>query len=382
MKNPMNFDVRKNRSCPPARLRTVTNRLLVWYEAHARDLPWRRTRDPYAIWISEIMLQQTQVITVIPYWERWMKALPNVRSLARARPEKVLKLWEGLGYYRRARHLHEAAKVIVTRHGGKFPRAFDDVLALPGVGRYTAGAIGSIAFHQPLPILDGNVTRVLARLFAIQDPVDARATQADLWSLAERLVETASRRDQRTGRSAACSHLNQALMELGALVCTPANPDCNACPTRGICAAHRRGLVASLPVLPRKTQTTARTFLALVIEQRGSLLVRKRPADAVNGGLWEFPNLETTSETKEAAGRWLERWGLASQPLNHVITVKHSITRYRMTVDAFAVAIPRAARLPRDGGQWMNESQLRSLPLASAHLKILNQYLRRRNEPV
>ena len=192
------------------RLASIVRRLLTWFRTHARDLPWRRTRDPYGIWISEIMLQQTQVKTVIPYWERWMQALPTVEALARAKPEAVLKLWEGLGYYSRARHLHAAARRMVEEQGGRFPRAFDAILALPGMGRYTAGAICSIAFNQPTPILDGNLIRVLTRLFCIRENPKAGRTTARLWHLAELLVQHAARlrhsprkpvpkpRDQRT----------------------------------------------------------------------------------------------------------------------------------------------------------------------------------------
>src|SRR5256712_12257328 len=187
--------------------------LLQWFAQNARDLPWRRTRDPYAIWISEIMLQQTQVKTVIPYWQRWMRRLPDVRALARARPDAVLKLWEGLGYYLRARNLHQAARTIVDQHGGRFPEKFDEWVALPGIGRYTAGAICSIAFNQPTPVLDGNVMRVLARVFGIAGNPRAKEASAKLWNLAEALVREAAKRQRRDEQN--CSHLNQALMELG-----------------------------------------------------------------------------------------------------------------------------------------------------------------------
>src|SRR5262245_2633220 len=171
--------------------------LLRWFELNARDLPWRRTRDPYAIWISEVMLQQTQVKTVLPYWERWMRDLPTLDSLAKARPEKILKLWEGLGYYSRVRNLHQAAQLIATRHGGRFPERFEEILALPGIGRYTAGAICSIVFNEPKPVLDGNVIRVLTRVFAIKDNPTEKAANAKLWQLAEQLVIIASKIQRR-----------------------------------------------------------------------------------------------------------------------------------------------------------------------------------------
>src|SRR5947207_2187106 len=175
-----------------SKVKALVPALLNWFQSNARSLPWRRTQDPYAIWISEIMLQQTQVKKVIPYWQHWMRELPTVQSLARARPEKVLKLWEGLGYYTRARNLQTAARMIVARHGGHFPERFEDVLALPGIGRYTAGAICSIAFNQPMPVLDGNVTRVLARIFGIEKNPKEKETNAQLWNLAQGLVSGAN----------------------------------------------------------------------------------------------------------------------------------------------------------------------------------------------
>src|SRR2546425_303209 len=195
-------------SCAP-RPGALAQLLLNWFKQNARDLPWRRTRDPYAIWISEIMLQQTQVKTVIPYWQRWMRRLPDVRALARARPDAVLKLWEGLGYYLRARNLHQAARTIVDQHGGRFPEQFDEVLALPGIGRYTAGAICSIAFNQPTPVLDGNVIRVLTRWFGITTNPREKSTNKKLWELAEQLVVNAAKLPGKQN----CSQLNQALME-------------------------------------------------------------------------------------------------------------------------------------------------------------------------
>src|SRR5208282_5376629 len=194
--------------------------LLDWFSANARDLPWRRTRDPYAIWVSEIMLQQTQVKTVMPYWKRWMRELPTIKAVADASPDKIHKLWEGLGYYTRARNLQKAAQQIVARHGGRFPQNFDDVLALPGIGRYTAGAICSIAFNQPVPILDGNVIRVLTRIFGITENPKEKQTNARLWKLAEELVSRAKNAKAATGKISSrtsrpsreinsCSFLNQ-----------------------------------------------------------------------------------------------------------------------------------------------------------------------------
>jgi len=216
-------------------------RLLKWYAAHARDLPWRRTRDPYLIAVAEIMLQQTQVKTVIPFWERWQRELPTVEAAAKAPSAKIHKLWEGLGYYTRVRNLQKAAQLIVGRHAGKFPENFADILALPGIGRYTAGAICSIAFNQPAPILDGNVIRVLTRIFGIAGNPKEKTTGKLLWQIAEELVcraknakDAKDKNPSPASRSSrdpnSCSHLNQSLMELGALICTPRNSQCLICP--------------------------------------------------------------------------------------------------------------------------------------------------------
>ena len=240
--------------------------MLDWFAQNARDLPWRRTRDPYAIWVSEIMLQQTQVKTVIPYWERWLRELPTVESLADAPPAKIHKLWEGLGYYTRVRNMQKAAQQIVAEQSTgrsrgdeaqtekncepphvvsyKFPDNFDAVIALPGVGRYTAGAICSIAFNQPAPILDGNVIRVLTRVFGIAENPKEKTTNAQLWKLAEDLVITAANLKSSTSHFALhTSHLNQSLMELGALICTPRNAQCAICPVKTLCVAFREGRV-------------------------------------------------------------------------------------------------------------------------------------------
>ncbi|HTA30198.1 MAG TPA: A/G-specific adenine glycosylase, partial [Candidatus Cybelea sp.] len=260
----------------------LARKLMRWFDQHARDLPWRRTRDPYPIWISEIMLQQTQVKTVIPYYERWMRTLPTIADFAKARPERVLKLWEGLGYYRRVRLAQEAARQIMKDHSGRFPETFDQVLALPGVGRYTAGAICSIAFNQPTAILDGNVIRVLSRLLAIAGDPRSKTVNKKLWLAAESLVIA----------SGDPSRLNQAMMELGALICLPRQPQCPSCPLRRDCLAFRHQRVDEFPTPTPRAAVTQRRFIALIVRHGGRLLVGRRPAGVVNGGLWEFPNVE------------------------------------------------------------------------------------------
>jgi A/G-specific adenine glycosylase len=350
--------------------------LLDWFAQNARDLPWRRTLDPYAIWVSEIMLQQTQVKTVIPYWERWLRELPDVATLAAATEQRLLKHWEGLGYYTRVRNLHKAALHVVTQHGGVFPRDFGAILELPGVGRYTAGAISSIAFNAPAPILDGNVIRVLTRLFAIAENPRNKTTNAQLWQLATRLVEAAAPLTHHalhiTGLaiSGSCSALNQSLMELGATVCTAQNPHCPRCPVRVHCAAHRTGRVAELPNLGPRATTTRREFHAFVVEHDGKFLVTQRPTDTVNAGLWEFPNLEVVgrSGTPATSLKLLLQIVARCEPL---CEIKHTITRYRITQRVFHVRLAQ----PVDGlgsrFRWLTLRKLHALPFTSAHKRIL-----------
>jgi A/G-specific adenine glycosylase len=362
--------------------------LLRWFSANARDLPWRRTRDPYAIWVSEIMLQQTQVKTVMPYWERWMRELPTIKAAASASPAKIHKFWEGLGYYTRVRNLQKAARQIVEKHNGKFPNNFDDVLALPGIGRYTAGAICSIAFNQPTPILDGNVIRVLTRVFGIGKNPREKKTNARLWQLAEELVGRAVPCPPRRGRDTAPSHssLNQSLMELGALVCTPRQPQCPVCPVKKLCVAFCEGRVTELPSLGKRATATARRFIAFVVERNGNILVRQRPAGVVNAQLWEFPNAESIDTKPDVKEIFKSIFGIEPPEVQPFCTVKHSITRYRITLEAFHVhlggtsytsPLPKSAKSgthktrPAVTGIWKTPAQMQSLAFTSAHRKVL-----------
>lgn len=356
---------------PVSPARNFVPALLDWYRTHARDLPWRKTRDPYPIWISEIMLQQTQVKTVLPYWNRWMRALPTIESLARATSPRIHKLWEGLGYYTRVRNLQRAAQQILRVHGGKFPEQYDEILALPGIGRYTAGAICSIAFQQATPVVDGNVIRVLTRVFGIAGNPRDRVTNDQLWSLAQELVTQAARKSEP-------ANWNQALMELGALVCTPANPQCKSCPVSSRCTAHRENRVAELPNLGPRTPPTRKRYAAFVLQSRGRIFVRRRPAGVVNAHLWEFPNVELTQRhaTPRAAARHL--LGPVRMDLKKLCAIRHSITRYRIVVEVFGVADGEMLQLPADSGQWLKPSRLVRLPFPSAHKRILQQALESR----
>ena len=351
--------------------RKVVRILLRWFAAHARDLPWRRTRDPYSIWISEVMLQQTQVATVIPYYERWLRSLPTVCALATAAPQRVLKLWEGLGYYTRARNLHAAARHIVAQRDGRFPDALDELLKLPGVGRYTAGAVASIAFNQPAPILDGNVTRVLTRLHGIAEDPRGKMTSARLWQLAQGLVSVAAEtnpapRIRGMVLSGSCSALNQSLMELGALVCTPRAPRCGECPLRGFCVAHRTGRAGELPCAGPRARVVQKRVVAFVLERRGRFLLRQRPAGGVNAGLWEFPTAELSgNRTPAAAAR--SQFGAATE-VEPLIVLRHSITSQRISLHAVRVHCNGDAVLP--AGRWCTVKALRTLPLARAHRRV------------
>lgn len=317
-------------------MQKIVSKLLNWFHANARDLPWRRTLDPYAIWISEIMLQQTQVSTVIPYFERWMRELPDIQSLAKASEEKVLKLWEGLGYYTRARNLHRAAQQLKD---GAFPRSYEDVLELPGIGRYTAGAICSIAFNQPTAVLDGNVARVLSRVFA---------TNEELWEKAQELVTAAST----TSTEGSCGALNQGLMELGAIVCTPRQPRCGQCPLHSLCVARKLNRIEDFPAKPPRAAVTKRRFAVFVYQHNGRYLVRQRPEKVVNARLWEFPNIEVFDQP-----------ATQGDPL---CAFKHTITRYRIAVEAFLIR-----KKAKSAGKWLPLARLETLPFSSAHRKIL-----------
>ena len=354
--NPVNSESKNHR---------IVQLLLRWFFQNARDLPWRHTRDPYAIWVSEIMLQQTQVKTVIPYWERWMRELPTIQSLAKAKPDRVLKLWEGLGYYTRARNLQNAAKIILGKHDGEFPETFDAILALPGIGRYTAGAICSIAFNQPQPILDGNVIRVLTRLFGISGNPTEKTVNQQLWKIAGQLVEQAGKIKSNARDN--CSHFNQSMMELGALICTPRQPNCLDCPLQKNCAAHRENHVDSLPNLAKRIEPTKRIFTAFVVQKNNRFLVQQRPAKVVNAGLWEFPNVELANG----------KTSLEIQPFQIIprtlplCTIRHSITRYRITLNVFRAALK--SRKEMSHGKWLSISEMKKLAFSSAHRQILEK---------
>jgi A/G-specific adenine glycosylase len=336
--------------------------LLAWYDEHRRDLPWRGNGDdsdrPYRVWVSEVMLQQTRVEAAKPYFERWLRRFPDVPALAAAPLDDVLKQWEGLGYYSRARNLHAAARVVAERHGGRVPDDPGEFRALPGVGRYTAGAVMSIAFGRAEPVVDGNVRRVFARLGDEAAPADA-----DLWALAAELVPGPRPGD-----------FNQALMELGATVCTPRSPRCGACPLRERCAAFRAGTQARRP-LPRKRAAIPheRTSVAVVV-RNGALLLARRPVDVRLGGMWEFPAAVRRDSEPPAAGaeralrEGLQMTGEAGACLG---AVEHVFTHVRVTYEAVRCSADGQPRpVLYDAFRWVAPAELTDYALPAAQKRI------------
>jgi len=343
----------------------VRRRLLSWFAKNARDLPWRRSRDPYAIWVSEIMLQQTQVASVVPYFEAFLRAFPDIAALARADEQCVLRLWEGLGYYRRARHLHQAARLIMERHGGVFPADPAQVQKLPGLGRYTVGAVLSQAFDQRLPIVEANSRRVLCRLLGLQAP--PVQVESQLWQEAETFLPA-----RRVG------DFNQALMELGALICTPAHPDCQRCPLHRHCAARQRGLQDVIPVPAKKPAVVAIDEVAVVVHRGPHLLLMQRPERGRWANLWEFPHgpLEAGECHAQAAHRLLRALaGLRATVVADVATVRHAVTHHRITMTCLAARY-QAGRVRSDfyqQGLWLPVERLKAFPVSAPQRRLMER---------
>jgi A/G-specific adenine glycosylase len=335
-------------------------RLLNWFDRQRRDLPWRRDRDPYRIWVSEVMLQQTTVAAVVPYFERFLAAFPTIAELAAAEEQSVLRLWEGLGYYRRARALHQAARIVVAEHDGIIPTDPDTFGRLPGVGRYTTHAVLSQAFDQPLPVIEANSRRVLCRLTAERDDPRRAAVQDRLWTLAGDLVPA-----RRPG------DFNQALMELGALVCTPNAPDCPSCPVRTHCAALRDGLQHEIPKRAPAEAITTVEAVAVVVQHDQRVLLVRRPEGGRWAGLWEFPHGERLAEeaTSTAAARLAQELaGLEVVVGDEVARVNHSVTRYRIRVVCHEARWRAGSFVSAYyvEGRWCTLEELAALPVSVA----------------
>lgn len=338
--------------------------LLDWYAASGRDLPWRRTRDPYAIWVSEIMLQQTQVKTVIPYYERWLAQFPTIATLAAADQQQVLKAWQGLGYYARARNLHQAAQQIVRQHDGKLPTDLKAVLELPGIGRTTAGGILSAAYNQPLPILDGNVKRVLSRLLALSVP-PSKAMKL-LWHVSSSLLSPDQPRD-----------FNQALMDLGATLCTPKNPACLLCPWQAHCCAHRLNMQNDLPLSETRAPLPHKQIgVAVIWNEQGQVLIDRRRPEGLLGGLWEFPGGKVEPDETIAAciqREIQEELGIEIAVGDHLITIDHAYTHFRVTLNVHHCrhlsGEPQAIEC--DEVRWVTVDELEQFPFPKANVQII-----------
>ncbi len=345
--------------------------LLEWYAENARDLPWRRTREPYAIWVSEVMLQQTRVETVLPYYERWMARFPTVQSLAEADLNEVLRLWEGLGYYRRAHNLHSAAQRVMLEHSGELPSSVEELRRLPGVGAYTAAAIAAIAFNADSIALDGNLRRVLARLFDLS--IDARSPEG------ERRLRTSAHAILPPGQAAG---FNQALMDLGSLICTPRSPACDVCPLASMCLAYARGTQEQRPVRRAREKAPLRLRVSGVVRKGGRVLIGRRPAGGLLGGLWEFPGGECDDGEPERAAlerRIREGLGAYIVPGPEMGRFEHAYTHFRVSARAFECELASGEPEAREHTElrWVRPAELEDYPMG----KIDREIARRLQDP-
>ena len=339
--------------------------LLHWYCQNARQLPWRDHPDPYVVWVSEIMLQQTRVETVLPYFERWMQLFPTLGDLANASQQEVLSAWEGLGYYSRARNLHRAAQVVLSEYGGELPRDLKALRRLPGIGRYTAGAIASIAFGMDEPALDGNIRRVLARIFNVSEPARSPHGESVLWDLAAANLPSSQAGDY-----------NQALMDLGSTLCTPRSPDCPRCPVAGYCQALALGIQEQRPVLDARPVTPHYVVTAAVIRRAQEVLITQRPPDGLLGGLWEFPGgkLEPGEDLASCLQREIrEELGAEITVGGQVGVFRHAYTHFRVTLHAFLCTLangrePRALQV--HDLRWITPPQLGEYPMGKIDRQI------------
>lgn len=346
--------------------RAVPRNLIPWFCAHQRVMPWRQRRTPYRVWVSEIMLQQTRVDTVTPYFRRWMQQFPSLKTLAEAHIDEVLKQWEGLGYYSRARRLHQTANLIRQEYGGRFPRTYEGLVALPGVGPYTAAAIGSLCMGLDVAVVDGNVARVLSRITALPDDIQSTAGKRKLQQLADTCLV-----------SGKAGMVNEAWMELGATVCLPRNPHCGRCPMKSVCRAFQANDVTSFPNKARRGKVPHRHVAAgVIVNRKGEILIARRRDDAMLGGLWEFPGggQEGGESLEECLARELdEELGITVRVGPKIRTVRHAFSHFTMDLHAYWARIvkgrPRAIEC--SDFTWTPRSQLRRFAYPKADLVIL-----------
>ena len=332
-------------------LSPLQDKLLNWYNKNKRTLPWRDHPDAYAVWVSEIMLQQTRVETVIPYFEKWMRLFPSVIDLAEASEQDVLNTWEGLGYYSRARNLHRAAQVVVQDYGGRLPNVMAELIKLPGIGRYTAGAIASIAFGMNEPALDGNLKRVYTRLFDVEEPVDSPKVDQLLWDVARRNLPKGQAGD-----------FNQALMDLGATICIPKNPRCLICPLMRFCKARGNGTQELRPVKRPKKSVPHHVHAAGVIIEGGKVLLAQRPSKGLLGGMWEFPNGRVDGDPKRNLVKALKSgYNLKVHRKEAMGFIQHAYTHFKVTVHVFRCDF--SSMLKEQNLKWVLLNELAEHPM-------------------
>ena len=348
--------------------RTITNirrNLLAWYRKHKRELPWRQTSDAYSIWVSEVMLQQTQVNTVLPYYRKFLKHFPDVESLAKADLQSVLKSWEGMGYYARARNLHRAAQIIVTDHDSKIPTDWEVIRKLPGIGEYIAAAVLSIAFNQPYPVIDGNVKRVLARLKGIDAPVNKSSSYKIYRDGAARLLDNKN-----------AATFNQAIMELGAIVCAPRNPGCGGCPVNNNCRAYRMGLVEEYPKRLKAAPLPVHRIAIGVVKKKKHILITQRKPEGLLGGLWEFPGGKIGKDEKPETAcirEIKEEVNLDIKIDSYITRVKHAYTHFKIIVDVFCCQFV-SGKIKLNGPvdyRWIRLNQIDKFPFPKANHKFI-----------
>ncbi len=348
------------------------DRLLNWSSKNARSLPWRGHPDPYAVWVSEIMLQQTRVETVIPYFGRWMARFPDVKSLAAASQSEVLAAWEGLGYYSRARNLHRAARLVMDEYGGEVPADPEALKRLPGVGRYTAAAIASIAFGQDTAALDGNIRRVLARVFDMDLPARSPEGERRLWKLAQENLPPGN-----------ASQYNQALMDLGSAICTPHAPACLICPLNELCRAYQQGIQEQRPVLEQKPAVPHYLVTAAVITREGQVLITRRPENGLLGGMWEFPGgkLKEGESLPACLYREIEEeLGTEIQVGEQLGVYQHAYTHFRVTLHAFWCRLVGGEPRPIEASdlRWVTPPELLDYPMGKIDRMISKDILKSR----
>ncbi len=346
---------------------SIRRSLINWYQANHRDLPWRNTSDPYHIWVSEVMLQQTQVATVLAYYHEFINRFPNIERLSQANLQDILKTWEGMGYYARARNLHKAAARVLSKHNGRLPQTWDEFRKLPGVGDYIAAAVLSIAFDQPYAVVDGNVKRVLSRLFLMDAPVNRPASKKIFQQTASELMDASQP-----------GIFNQAIMELGAMICKPRNPLCGICPMQAGCLAFQSGRITEFPRRIKKPSTPEHRIAVGVVFKNSRVLITQREPEGLLGGLWEFPGGKIREhETAEAAcvREIKEEVNLTVEIDSHLCQIKHAYTHFKIRMEVFCCEhLSGRVRLngPVDH-RWIKPGQLQNFPLPKANHKFLSQ---------